>query len=126
MMGHDRDIWDQSSIESLIPLKKAKHSDPLTKWALHRIASWWQFVRQPRDLEAQLVEYDDKHFERTANVIGSFLSTAILIGSIVTLNYISSMAMRFVAIALFTQIFSLVLVLVVGARKMDMFAGTAA
>lgn len=131
LLGKDKDLWEESSHKSLIALKPRKGPDPLTAFFLHRVWNWWhhfighRFIKQS-DLEAQFIEYSDNSLERLANILGAVISSAILVGSIVALYFINSTAIRLVAIAAFTLIFSLVLVLVAGARKVDMFAATAA
>lgn len=83
---------------------------------------------EPTDEEAQdqYFSYSDKKILRAANVVGSVISSALLVGSIVALYFVKDMLVRLGVIAVFTQAFSLVLVLVTRARKVEVFAATAA
>jgi hypothetical protein len=130
--GLDRQVWKTSTKSSLVALKARKGTDPLATLFLHRILRWWHLTfgyrlkKKHLDEEAQYVEYRDKDFETAANIVGSVVSTVLLVGSTVALYFVESMTIRLVLIGVFILIFSLVLVLVVGASKVEMFAATAA
>jgi hypothetical protein len=130
--GLDKHVWRTTSKSSLVALKAQKGADPLGTLFLHHILNWWhlsfgyKLKKKHLDEEAQYVEYRDKSFEMAANVMGSIFSTVILIGSIVALYATANIKIRLVLTGVFTLTFSLVLVLVVGASKVEMFAATAA
>lgn len=73
-----------------------------------------------------MIRYADSKLLRIANLVATVLSSAIPIASIVALNYIHRMIIRLVVIALFTMTFSLILSLVTSARRIEVFAATAA
>ncbi len=56
----------------------------------------------------------------------TLVSSALPIASIIALNYIDRMIMRLLVIALFTMGFSLILTLMTNARRVEVFAATAA
>lgn len=74
----------------------------------------------------QYVEYEDKALLRIADIMGSIISSGLLVGSIVALYFVENVLVRLGIVAVFTQVFSLVVVLVTRARKVEMFAATAA
>ncbi|KAL2068343.1 hypothetical protein VTL71DRAFT_16441 [Oculimacula yallundae] len=78
------------------------------------------------DEEAQFHVYSNTKILLAANVLGSLISSSLLVGSIVALYFVDDMLARLGIIAAFTQVFSLVLVLVTRARKVEVFAATAA
>lgn len=131
LRGQDEDLWKDSEPATMSTLKPSNEHDPLSKWFLHHVLDWWHYsigyrLKKRKDLEAQYTDYKDAYFEKLANITNSIISSAILVGSIVALYFIRTMAVRLALIAVFTQIFSVVLVLLTSARKVDVFASTAA
>jgi len=72
------------------------------------------------------VRYKDSKVLRVADVFSTLVSSALPIASIIALNYIDRMIMRLLVIALFTMVFSLILTLMTNARRVEVFAATAA
>jgi hypothetical protein len=92
---------------------------------------WWHYsighrIKKARDVEMQYVEYEDNTLLRIADIIGSVISSGLLVGGIVALYFVENMLLRLGIVAVFTQVFSLAVVLVTRARKVEMFAATAA
>ena len=73
-----------------------------------------------------MVRYSNSKLLRLANLLGTFLSSGLPIASIVALNYIHRTILRLLVVAIFTMTFSLVLSLVTSARRVEIFAATAA
>jgi len=72
------------------------------------------------------VRYKDSKVLRVADVFSTLVSSTLPITSIIVLNYIDRMIMRLLVIALFTMVFSLILTLMANARRIEVFAATAA
>lgn len=130
LIGRDNHVWNAQSSE-LIALKRRKGGDPLGTLFLSKAFVWWHSCighrfKSPHDEEAQYFEYTDRNVLRAANIFGSILSCTLLIGSILALYFVDNMLVRLGIVAIFTQIFSLVLILVTNARKVEVFAATAA
>jgi hypothetical protein len=130
LIGRDSYVWDTHPSE-LISLKARKGEDPLGSLFISKVFVWWHNsighrIKQPVDEEAQYFTYTDKHILRAANILGSVISSSLLIGSILALYFVESTLVRLGIVAAFTQIFSLVLILVTNARKVEVFAATAA
>jgi hypothetical protein len=92
---------------------------------------WWHYsighrIKKPRDVEMQYVEYEDRTLLRIADIMGSIISSGLLVGGIVALYFVENMLLRLGIVGVFTQVFSLAVVLVTRARKVEMFAATAA
>jgi len=131
LIGRDSTLWETSRPFDLIALKARKGEDPLGTLFLSRVFLWWHNcighrIKKPLDEEAQYFEYGDKYVLRTANVFGSIISSALLVGSILALYFVNNMLARLGIIAALTQVFSLVLILVTSARKVEVFGATAA
>jgi len=73
-----------------------------------------------------MIRYEDSKVLRVANTLSTLISSALPITSIIALNYIIRMIIRLLVIALFTMAFSLILSLVTNARRVEVFAATAA
>lgn len=73
-----------------------------------------------------MVRYKDSRLLRVANIISTLVSSLLPVGSIIALNYIRGMATRLVVIGIFTMTFSLVLSMMINARRVETFAATAA
>jgi hypothetical protein len=122
LVGLDSKVWETSS-QDLLVTKACKGADPLATVFLGRAISWWhqcvgRRIKKPLDEESQYFEYKDKNMLRAANVIGSIISSLLLVGSIVALYFVNDMLVRLGIVAIFTQLFSLTLILVTSARKM--------
>jgi hypothetical protein len=129
LVGLDSKVWESSS-EELLAVKARKGADPLAAMFLGRAMIWWhrcagQRVKKPLDEEAQYFEYKDKNMLHAANVIGSIISSLLLVGSMVALYFVNDMLVRLGIVAIFTQLFSLTLICVTSARKIEIFAATA-
>lgn len=131
LIGQDSTLWEDSSPAKLIALRARRAEDPLGTLFLSRVFLWWHNcighrIKKPVDQEARYFEYEDKHVLRVANVIGSIISSALLVGSVMALYFVDNMIVRLGIVAAFTQVFSLVLILATSARKIEVFAATAA
>jgi hypothetical protein len=131
LIGRDSHVWASSEPSELISLKRRAGDDPLSSLFLSRAFIWWHRCighvwKKPRDEEAQYFEYADANVLRAANVVGSILSSGLLILSIVALYFVENMKVRLGVIAAFTQVFSLTLILATNAKKVEVFAATAA
>lgn len=131
LIGLDSNLWESSEPSDLIALKSRKGDDPLSSVFLSRVFLWWHNcighrIKRPFDEEAQYFKYSDKNVLRVANVVGSIVSSGLLVGSILALYFVDNVLVRLGIIAAFTQVFSLVLILVTSAKKVEVFAATAA
>ena len=72
-----------------------------------------------------MIRYKNSKLLRIADVLATIIASALLIASILALNFIDRVIIRLVAIALFTMTFSLILTIVTNARRVEIFAATA-
>lgn len=73
-----------------------------------------------------MIRYKNSKLLRIADVLSTIIASTLPIASIIALNFIDRMIIRLVAIALFTMTFSLILTIVTSARRIEIFAATAA
>jgi hypothetical protein len=131
LIGRDSTLWETSEPPDLIALRARRAEDPLGTFFLSRVFLWWHNcighrIKKPADEESQYFEYEDKYILRVANIFGSIISSALLVGSIMALYFVKNMLIRLGIVAAFTQVFSVVLILATSARKIEVFAATAA
>lgn len=131
LVGDDSDLWETSRPSELVALKARKAEDPLSTFFLRKVYLWWHHCigyrfKKARSQEDRYFEYRDRNVRRVANILSSLISSALFVGAIMTLYFVKSPIVRLGIIAAFTTVFSLVLVLATSARKVEVFAGTAA
>ncbi|TAQ89112.1 hypothetical protein B7494_g2578 [Chlorociboria aeruginascens] len=78
------------------------------------------------DTEGNIFLYRDSYFHYTANILGTLISSLIPIAAIVVLYFVSNMVKRLAIVCTFTAIFSIALSLVTMAKRVEIFAATAA
>lgn len=94
--------------------------------ALSRKSSKTNGISQNSDLEAQIFVYSDSVLYETINMISTIFSSCIPITAILALYFVEDMGARLGAICGFTVLFSVCLTLVTEARRVEIFAATAA
>ena len=80
----------------------------------------------PFDVESGIFMSRDSYFYRLANILGTVISSLIPIVAIIVLHVVSNMAARLGIVCGFTAIFSVSLASVTQARRIEIFAATAA
>jgi hypothetical protein len=75
---------------------------------------------------SSLYHYSDEHVYRVIDVIGTVVASVTPVISIVVLYVVNSMRIRLGLVCIFTLIFSFVLALATKARRVEIFAATAA
>jgi hypothetical protein len=83
-------------------------------------------VSQGLETKVSLYHYSDEHIYAAIGVIGTVASSLAPMASIIVLYVIHSIKIRLGLVCLFTFIFSLVLALATKARRIEVFAATAA
>jgi hypothetical protein len=137
LLSLDQFTYLSSPPSSLLALTPRQGTDPIYTLLSAKLLSIYHFLLgkylktsapHPQDLEAnaRYFEYKDKYLLRTANCLGSLISSGLLVTSILVLYFVRDMAARLGVVAVFTVAFSLGLSLLTSARKVEVFAGTAA
>lgn len=75
---------------------------------------------------SSLHHYDDGHVKAVTNVLGTVLSSLAPLVSIVVLSIVTNQKARLGLICAFTLLFSLSLAVATSARRVEIFAATAA
>lgn len=73
-----------------------------------------------------ITSYSDSHLLTLINLAGTMIASLFPISAIIVLSFITKMPVRLGVVAIFTAAFSLSLSLVTHARRIEIFAATAA
>jgi len=118
----------QDNDTSASPAERSSSATSSTSQTVVNSSSASQCTSQEEsfDPESNIFLYRDSHFHRIANVVGTLISSLIPIGSIVVLYFVTSMPLRLAVLSCFTAIFSIALSLLTSAKRVEIFAATAA
>jgi hypothetical protein len=132
LTGEDKNVWDgPSAIEDLVALCRRDVDDIFSKFFLHRLIpmfhwSFGKYLKKHPSSTPGLLEYDDERLLVILQIIITVISSIFPISSIVILYFVNSMPTRLGIVAGYTALFSIVLALLTRARRVEIFAATAA
>jgi hypothetical protein len=131
--SHDKDAWHKETEYDLIAISARKNMDSFTQWvsaslvpAFHTLLGKRYKDPLPWHVTAGVAHYSDSNINRILDIMGTVFSSLFPILSIVVLYPVNYMPARIGIIAAFTAIFSLCLAVMTGARRIEIFAATAA
>ncbi|KAJ9494762.1 hypothetical protein LTR99_001826 [Exophiala xenobiotica] len=130
--------WMESPLAELLTL--SPKLDSLDRWLAERWVPLWHNMvgersktlcngEQTPDVEAQptvVFRYTPKSLILVGDACTVLLSSAILVSSVVALNFTKATYLRLILISVFTTIFSSTLMFAARCRRFEVFAGTAA
>lgn len=126
--GLDRTVWENGS--DLLVTSPSQLSDSFTRLVISRLVEAYHNIfgsrRKPTDVENGVYKYEEKDVLRAADIVGTLISSLLPVLAVVVLYCVKNMLMRLGMVALFTVLFSLALVLVTKAKRIEVFAATAA
>ncbi len=134
--GLEEQVWDKDhDLIAMSSLGVDAERDHLSRLLLGPCVAIFhkaigKFYKTPaterRDEKLDFYRYNESRILRLAGIIGTTISSALPITSIVALNYVERTIIRLVIVAIFTMMFSLILIVVTNARRAENFAATAA
>ena len=127
--GPDRNVWKEG--KDLLVVVPDSLEDSFSRLIRSRIMEYYHKVlgtrfRAPTDLEHGLYEYEEKTVLRIADIAGTIISSLLPVVAVVVLYCVKNMLARLGLVALFTVLFSLVLIIITRAKRIEVFAATAA
>ncbi|CAG8976009.1 hypothetical protein HYALB_00007536 [Hymenoscyphus albidus] len=129
IQGLDRNVW-KDGYDLLTVKPDSLDGDSFTRLLqkvlidpFHRLRS---SCRPPPDLENGIYTYVEVTTIRVANVIGTAISSILPVSAVVVLYIVRDMLKRLGIVALFTALFSLALMATTRAKRIEIFAATAA
>ncbi|MCJ1277853.1 hypothetical protein MMC21_005667 [Puttea exsequens] len=134
LYGHEAKVWNETYDHDFIAMPRPEgeiERDGLSRLFLDQMVDLWQrgvgrFYKKGVTPDNPMVRYENRKVLRAANITSTLISSGLPIASIIALNFISRTIIRLVTVAVFTMAFSLILVLVTNARRVEVFAATAA
>lgn len=133
IISADRHAWDEDTQYDLISLSDQPETDLLNTFVSTVIIPIFHSLigrhfRNPSTSPhlAGTADYSDSKIARVLDVFGTMVSSLFPISSIVILHLVDNMGRRIAIIAIFTAFFSLCLAIMTKARKIEIFAATAA
>lgn len=138
LCGLERNAWDEKYKHDLVSMPNPDtqaNKDLLSSLFLGSLQEHYHMLigrhykkEIPGDAAGNnpMIRYKNSNLLRIADVLSTIISSALPIAAIITLNFIDRMIIRLVAIALFTMTVSLILTIVTNARRVEIFAATAA
>ncbi|KAL8829366.1 MAG: hypothetical protein Q9191_002053 [Dirinaria sp. TL-2023a] len=134
LRGREAEIWDCK--EDLVALSHQEGGkDCLSWWISNRLVPWYHDRWGHRSKKYRsgsgahwngVWQYNEETIVRLANAVSTFLSSLLPTTSILVLYFVKKPVARLAATMLFTALFSLTLVTVAKARRIDVFAATTA
>jgi hypothetical protein len=132
LTGEDKNVWDgPRAIEDLVALCRRDVDDIFSKFFLHRLIPvfhWTlgKYLKKHPSSTPGLSEYNDERLLTILQVVITVISSIFPISSIVILYFVNSMPARLGIAAAYTALFSFALALLTRARRVEIFAATAA
>lgn len=134
LRGLEASIWDSHNTKDLAALAtRSGEWDVFTNWivntflpAFHHSIGRRIFRSRSEDEEAGFAEYKDSNLTSGLTIFVTILSSTIPVTSIVALYLIEGMLVRLLSVGLFMIIFCSILAIFTSARRVEIFAATAA
>ena len=134
LRGLEASIWDPKNDEDLITMTtRPGERDYFTGWVInsvlirfHRYIGCRIFHNRPEDEEAGYTEYKDSRLLTSWGILVTIISSMLPVLSTIALYLVEGIALRLGMVALFMLIFSSALVIFTNARRVEIFAATAA
>ena len=132
LKGSEGDPWERETRGDVVSILSSAHSDTFAQQIWSHFLPWyhkwigWRTKPHVDEELGKIWEYRKESFTIAGNVLCVVLSFAIPTGSIFALYYVSSMLARLLMMAGFILVFACAMMFVVGSRRGEVFAATAA
>ncbi|KAH8891451.1 hypothetical protein GQ53DRAFT_648698 [Thozetella sp. PMI_491] len=129
LLGLDRSAWDVTNDKDLLAIRSRDVPDAFSQWVL-RSATEMSLAnmrfKNHAPIGPGIYSYDERYLAAVFYGFATVLASILPISSVVVLYFVQSNNVRLGLTVLFCLIFSLLLVLVTNAKKVEVFAATAA
>jgi hypothetical protein len=132
LTGSDRETWTKpDGIDDLVALSRRDVDDVLSKVFLTRLIPIFHWtlgnrLKKRSSSTPGLSEYDDAYLLAILEVTSTMISSMLPISSIIILHWVTSTSARLGIVVGYTALFSIALALLTRARRVEIFAATAA
>ena len=133
LQGVEARAWDAEARTHEFLLVGSKHeTDVVTKWLRKFISGTYhnllgyRIKRTGNRSDASIYNYNEANLVQTIHTLSVVLSSLVPTASMFALYYTHSTSLRLVLVMIFTSLFALVLSIFTKARRVELFAATAA
>ncbi|PMD21120.1 hypothetical protein NA56DRAFT_626290 [Hyaloscypha hepaticicola] len=133
LLGIDRDAWDAKTENDLIAIKPRSLPDLFSQWFTESLVPRYHHLfgktfkePLPDDVGSGIYHYKESALECILGILVTVVASLLPICSVVALYMIQSNGVRLGMIAIFSACFALALALMTNARRIEVFAATAA
>jgi len=131
LRGLDRKGWSEEFSNDLIAIQHRSSGDSFSRWVINVFiprfhACIGHRLTTPLHNRSEITQYKDSVIIKILNGVATIIASLIPISSIVLLYFVSSISARLGILTGFTALFSLCLVLVTSASRVEIFAATSA
>jgi hypothetical protein len=127
--GLDRNVWKDGK-DLLVVTPDTLVGDSFTRFLRKPLTvlchKLWGGRRVPTDVEGNIHVYEEKIVMRAADMVGTAIASLLPVLAVVVLYCVREMPTRLGMVALFTLLFSLALMATTKAKRIEIFAATAA
>ncbi|KAH0555816.1 hypothetical protein GP486_006237 [Trichoglossum hirsutum] len=129
--NREANTWEEEYTGDLISLiSHRKENDCFTMWIRDKFVPWFHdllgYRTKADDEKSGLWEYRDSRINRVAHAISAVISSLLPTSAIFVLYFLHDMKVKLGVIIGFTALFSLALVILVRARRIEVFAASTA
>jgi len=133
LLGLDRTAWEPNNEADLIAIYARSAPDLFSKWFTYTFIPYFHKILGrrvkrplPEDPESEITQYEESNLTTTVSIISIVVASLFPLASIIVLFFVDSPSTRLGIIVGFAALFSLSLALLTNARKIEIFAATAA
>lgn len=131
LRGADRHTWEDGKEHDLIQLYHREASDVFSQWVIEKLVPLFHYYfgkhfktnSSPSD---EFTSYHDPSLYNLLSLVSTTIASVFPILAIVLLHLVTKTSARLAIIGAFTAAFSICLSLVTKARRIEVFAATAA
>jgi hypothetical protein len=150
ILSRDQHAWSAANEKDLIAIQPRQSADPFSRFFIYsfvpyfhagigryfKVISLWStylkitltLAQKPivEDPESGITQYSESHLARLVHILGIVFASILPITSIVVLYFVSDQLAKLGTVVAFTALFSLALVSVTRAKRVEIFTATSA
>ncbi|KAH8798137.1 hypothetical protein F5882DRAFT_395221 [Hyaloscypha sp. PMI_1271] len=133
LRGPDQEAWNKESETDLLAIRRRSHEDPFSSWFIdtvipkfHRVFGSRIKKPIPEAPLSEIAHYPEKALLTAVNILGTLIASLLPISSIIILYFITNTVVQLGVAVAFTATFSICLILLTQAKRIEIFAATSA
>ncbi|PMD64443.1 uncharacterized protein K444DRAFT_520979 [Hyaloscypha bicolor E] len=133
LRGLDQHAWSKENETDLVAIRRRENGEPFSRWLINTVVPYFHNrigkrlkKPHPEEPESEITEYSDHRLLTIADILGTIISCLLPVMSFVILYFVTDTIARLGITVAFTVLFSVALMLVTQARRIEIFAATSA